>query len=324
MSTLVTSPSPPIRVPFEAQAFPSSLSIPTAGGLKASWNDILWAAVTVGRPCRYCVFRHGNASAYEAIFRWSLVRMALQQSGVGVSRLQRTEAYKTLDPTEKGSVSYFLGLTFCKLFATNFLDTPWLLHLDVFGDRYRPLLVGRSRPDLVGKSNTSREWSVFECKGRGTKPDNDTKQEAKRQARRLTKFDGSKCSLHVCAITYFAGDELNFFWADPPAGDEPIEITSRDEDWRDYYLPLVQFFRLRGGFDARGPDKYLALEVPEFDLRIEIAQLVADLLRREQWNAAREHATSHANDLKISGFQPDGLRIIAGESWRAKLEWPSQ
>lgn len=47
------------------------------GELDVTWDDILWAAVTVGRPSLHYVFQHGRASEYEALFRWSLIRMAL-------------------------------------------------------------------------------------------------------------------------------------------------------------------------------------------------------------------------------------------------------
>jgi len=50
----------------------------TAGELDVTWDDILWAAMTVGRPNRHDVFHHGTASIHEAIFRTSLVRMALE------------------------------------------------------------------------------------------------------------------------------------------------------------------------------------------------------------------------------------------------------
>jgi hypothetical protein len=308
-------------VPFQADAFPPGLGMQSAGALPIDWNDILWAAMTVGRPNRYYVFRHDVASAYEAIFRTSLTRMAVQQSGPGSSRLRRTEAYRTLDPTEKGAVSYFLGLTMCKLFATKLLDTPWLLHLDVFGDRYRALLVGRSRPDLFGMSTTSREWTAFECKGRGTKPDEETKRKAKVQARRLREIGGAKCRLHVSAFTYFEGDRLTFYWADPPTSDEPIELLPRDEDWQHYYLPVIDLFRARGGFaEAAVAHHQLSVDVPELDLRIELAPSVADALRHADWTRAREEAMSHAAELREDGFQPDGLRIIAGQSWRERLQ----
>ena len=109
-------------------------------------GDLLWAARTVGRPNTAYVLAHGDASYHEALFRLSLVRMALEQRPFSGS-LQRTDAFRSLDPTEKGAVSYFLGMVFCKLFASRFLHTMWLLHLDVFRDQLdSALLGGRSRP----------------------------------------------------------------------------------------------------------------------------------------------------------------------------------
>ena len=135
-------------IPYESQDFPSTYGI-GSGNLSTSWDDLLWAALTVGRPNTAYVFRHGDASLYEALFRLSLIRMAVEQDCVG--ELNRTTAFAALDPTEKGAVSYFLGMAVCKLFAAKLLHAPWLLHLDVFRDSLNPLLLGRSRPDLVGR-----------------------------------------------------------------------------------------------------------------------------------------------------------------------------
>jgi hypothetical protein len=63
-------------------------------------------------PPTYHVFRHGEASFHEAIFRLALIRMAVEQAWSGY--LRRTDAFAALDPTEKGMVSYFLGMTLCK------------------------------------------------------------------------------------------------------------------------------------------------------------------------------------------------------------------
>jgi hypothetical protein len=245
--------------------------------------------------------------------------MALEQYGPSGIRLYRTEAYKTLDPTEKGAVSYFLGMTMCKLFAAKLLDTPWLLHLDIYGDR--AVITGRSRPDLFGLSTTSREWAVFECKGRGTEPDKETKQKAKKQAERLEEVEGVRCRVNVAAFTYFKRDSLNFYWEDPPASDEPIKIPYSDEDWQHYYLPVIELFRAHGGF-ADEMMAHLSVDVPELDLRIEVAPSVARALRDGHWNLARQEATLNAAKLRADGFQPDGLRIIAGVSWRERLQWP--
>ena len=105
-------------------------------------GEILWAAVTVGRPDTFHVFRHGRASVYEAIFRWSMIRMALQQQGACWQRLVRTEAFKRMDPTEKGAVNYFLGLAVCKLFAWKLLRSPWTCHLDAYRRTLSPKRLG--------------------------------------------------------------------------------------------------------------------------------------------------------------------------------------
>ena len=119
--------------------------------------------LTVGRPNTAYVFTHGDASYHEALFRLSLVRMALEQEPSSGSLL-RTTAFRSLDPTEKGAVSYFLGLAICKLFASTLLHTEWLLHIDVFRDQLDVTLLGRSRPDLVGQGDNDA-WHAFECKG---------------------------------------------------------------------------------------------------------------------------------------------------------------
>src|SRR4051812_42752805 len=100
--------------------------------LSTNWNELLWAALTVGRPNRQYVFRYGTPSLYEAIFRVSMLRMALEQRSPTARRLRRTETAKNLDPSEKGAINYFLGLVICKLFADKLLNVPWMMHLDVW------------------------------------------------------------------------------------------------------------------------------------------------------------------------------------------------
>ena len=177
-------------IPYTSRDFPSG-TIAGRGDLQTGWGDLLWAALTVGRPNTAYVLAHGDASYHEALFRLSLVRMALEQRPFSRS-LQRTDAFRSLDPTEKGAVSYFLGMAFCKLFASRFLHTTWLLHLDVFRDQLGPaLLGGRSRPDLVGQ-DVKGAWHAFECKGRSSAPNVEDRRKAKAQAQRLVhrQLDG--------------------------------------------------------------------------------------------------------------------------------------
>lgn len=97
-------------------------------------------------------------------------------------------------------------MAICKLFASRLLNTPWLLHLDVFRDQLNPAtLGGRSRPDLVGQ-DASGAWHAFETKGRSSVPSSEDKLKAKSQAQRLVSVDGSACSLHIGSFAYFRGD----------------------------------------------------------------------------------------------------------------------
>jgi hypothetical protein len=196
---------------YESEGFPTNILRNEQRRLDVTWDDILWAAVTIGRPDIFHVFRHGRASVYEAIFRWSMVRIALQQQGARRQKLVRTEAFKRMDPTEKGAVNYFLGLVVCKLFAWKLLNSPWTCHLNAYRTTLASkLLSGWSRPDMVAQSTSSQDWYAFECKRRGSVPGDAEKQKAKRQAQRLVSVAGTICTLHVGAITFFRNNALEF------------------------------------------------------------------------------------------------------------------
>ena len=51
-----------LRISYHSQSFPTVYSVPRVGTLETSWDELLWAAITIGRPSTYCVFRHGPAS----------------------------------------------------------------------------------------------------------------------------------------------------------------------------------------------------------------------------------------------------------------------
>src|SRR5438309_10570763 len=91
-------------------------------------------------------------------------------------------------------------MTICKLFATKLLDTPWLLHLDVFGSQLGAVLRGRSRPDVVGQSGGD-QWVAFESKGRVSPPDDTAKTNAKRQAQRCVQVNETRMSLPLHSAT---------------------------------------------------------------------------------------------------------------------------
>lgn len=313
-----------LSIDYESEHFPPGRNLAVSGTLAISWGDILWAALTLGRPNLNFVFRHGQGSRYEALFRLSLVRMALEQRPTG-SRLRRTNAFKALDPTEKGAVNYFLGMTFCKLFADRLLNTPWLLHLDVFRQQLTPAtLGGRSRPDLVGQEVNGGAWHVFESKGRASKPGSREKTKAKSQAQRLVRLSNRACDLHIGAITYFSSDTLRFYWRDPDP-EKPDELPSLDLDvpegaWRNYYAAVVALIRTRTSSRVEGSDGRMQLaEIEEADVSLGAHSKILPLLLAERWEEARRVAIDLGPELQNEGYRSDGLIVRAGESWLRPL-----
>jgi hypothetical protein len=228
-------------------------------------------------------------------------------------RLRRTSAFAALDPTEKGMVSYFLGMTLCKLFASRLLDTPWLLHLDVFRPFLNPILLGRSRPDLVGENNAGH-WHAFESKGRSSHPSSDDKQKAKSQAQRLVSVNGIACSLHIGSFASFKADLLEFYWKDPEADPkEPIELPPPNEEWRHYYEPSLSLA-------SYSEDTALVSERDRADLTVNIHPKIRRFLDAGLWLQARAEAKELRDEFVNKGYQPDGLRVIAGGTWSKRFE----
>jgi hypothetical protein len=293
-----------------SEDFPASHPV-SSGTLGLEWSDLLWAAITIGRPNVTYVFQHGDASIHEALFRVFMIKTALGQVG-GSRRFQRTAAFKALDPTEKGAVSYFLGMAVCKLFASRLLNTPWLLHLDVFGSQLSAATKsGRSRPDLIGQ-DTSGAWHAFETKGRSGMPSAEDKLKAKTQAERLVSVNGTACTLQIGSFTFFRKDALEFYWRDPepeaPEKLDPIKIKVTDKDWAAYYTHAM-------ALEDQAKDGLLAEQFRAADIKVEIHPKVRPLLIERQWGEARRISSALSSVFLKDGYKADGVRVVMGDSW---------
>ena len=318
------TPPQVIRIDYASEGFsPGGLVSNGYATLTTSWDELLWAAITVGRPSRQFVFRYGTSSVYEAMFRLSLVRMTLEQARPSASRLRRTDAARTLDPSEKGAVNYFLGMIMCKLFCARLLRAPWLLHLDVFRPQLNPVLTGRSRPDLVGQTN-SGEWVAIESKGRVSTPNSDVKSKAKQQAERLVSVDGAVPSFHIGAITYFRGDVLQFFWRDPEPGRargrKPIKVSVDESAWSHYYLPVLELLRSQIGDYAEMLHVPHVVPIKQLDVELGIHPRVLGYLIDRKWGDAKRSCLEYKDELHRDGYQADGIRLVTGPSWLKPFE----
>ena len=290
---------------------------PGSGNRQTDWDDLLWAALTVSRPDAAHVFRHGQAFYYEALFRLSLIRITFEQRPNGRS-LCRTKASRSLDPTEKGAVSYFVAMAVCKLFANLLVDTTWVLHLALFRHQLIPtLLSGRSRPDLLGEDH-NEAWHAFECKGRSRAPNAVDRRKAKAQAQRLLRVDSTNCSLHIGAIAYLLQNEIEYHWRDPNPEEveklEPLEVRLPEDAWRHYYEPALA---LAANVDTLAPIEDRAAPA---DVNVEIHERILELLLEASWAKVQSLARELETRLLKTDFQADGVNVVAGQSWRRDRE----
>lgn len=320
------------RIEYTSADFPGSNPKVSPGTRceNFGWNDLIWAAITVGRGGWFDVIRFGTPSTYEILFRACLLKTAIQASSTARS-FEWTGAYRNLDPSEKGAVSYFIGLMMCKLFAERFLDVPWILHLDVYRSQLNPVLLrGRSRPDLVGQS-LGGDWVVFESKGRTSGPTQDDKDKAKVQARRLTHVNGARIAYGVALFSHFYRGELKVHWQDPKPDEgteepeEPFTLEAEIDDFlRHYYQPIVNVVGIgRLLFHAQHPEP---IQIAEADFSLAIDPRVTRYLLSEDYGAVRRFlaTTSYAEAAPRGSpgipYRKDGIAIIAGDSWNQAVE----
>lgn len=126
---------------------------------------LLLSAITVGRASLKHVLANGIFSQFEVKIKIYKIISYLQKDKAG--NLYYTDAFESLDPSEKCGVSYFMGLVFTKLLANRFYNIRYLLHYDIYKKYLVPQSVRTNamKPDLLGLSGKGM-WNVFESKGR--------------------------------------------------------------------------------------------------------------------------------------------------------------
>jgi hypothetical protein len=311
----------PLGIEFESDEFPATGKVANGSSvLPVDWSELLWAALTVGRPNTSFVFQHGESSFYEALFRLSLIRSVVEQSGPRSSRYHRTSASSALDPTEKGATNYFLGMTVAKLFADKLLEAPWALHFDIFRRRLGAQLGGRSRPDLLAQTNAG-DWIALECKGRASQPNETSKKSAKDQAARVIAVQGKQPLYAIGAITFFKNETLHFFWRDPSPGDTTaakLKIDVLPDDWQYYYRLIFEIVNQRGS-EALQTDSPIVAQLDEADLAVGLHPLVLKRLRASDWQGAVDAGRQVG---RVGEYRGDGIVLRAGPAWTRRRNPP--
>lgn len=176
--------------------------------LPASWPQLVRSAATVGRDVSWTRLEHDRALLrHERIWRIAMMRGCLRETaGSSASRLVRTSTYATLDPAEKGAVSFFLGQALAKYVAEVMFDCIVFAHLDS-ALQYEGLPRIGQRPDFIGLCRDGRTL-IVEAKGR-------SQGLAGVLSKAKTQLSGLHGDVNYACASYFANDELRVAMLDP-------------------------------------------------------------------------------------------------------------
>lgn len=312
-------------VTYTSTGFPQHLGNDLQGvnTLSCTWEDIVWAAVTVGKAEHFHLLRFGIYSRMEMIFRASLIFANLKQNNGSVTC--RTDAFNFLDPTEKGAVSYFLGMTSAKLLAERYLSVPWLMHLDVYWAELNPVLApGKSKPDLIGK-DLAGNWIILEAKGRSSAYIGEALTKAKSQTEKLQSVNGTDPHLRVALVCYFPDQEFRIEWNDPEDFDKDAESIDLDEGsfLSAYYRPFVSLIRDRDidtNTITQGERNFNVVRIDEADLAVGLDVYVLQKLQEAQYTELkaylkRSSTTLSSRDGQRTKIGIDGVLVQLGERW---------
>ena len=336
---------------YEAHAFNNRLGINGSHQLRVTWEEIVHAAITVGRSGRRDVLKHGHYSLFEMHYRCCLIYANLQTSHS--DHIIKTCAYMDLDPSEKSAISYFLGLTFTKLLAARLFRIPWLMHLDVYKNQLSILTSG-NRPDLVGQDGPGK-WSVFEAKGRTRGKTSHVVAKAKGQTRGLRTICNCYPVNRVASIVHFPRQSLRVYLEDPDEIiDDAVDLNfSENQFHQDYYglfatlfdpdreadrtasinrqvtvVPVAGNQRTVHIVAMEGIDVEIGLEAHVYNVLrsqnirsqiSEIMPLIQELLAQfdteniQQRDIGPDESTDSGEEDSYLG--PDGVFVRLGESW---------
>jgi hypothetical protein len=304
------------RLSYRATNFPASYGVSLIGqhDLTFTWPELVWAAISVGRKELLHLLRYGAFSAFEIVYRAAILFANLRETPDDA--ITRSEAYDGLDPSEKGAVSYFMGLTGTKLIADRLLAVPWLMHLDVYRQELQPVLQGATKPDLVGR-NTAGEWIAIESKGRTHGYDQRAMNRAKEQVEGLLSISGVTPVLRVALLAHFDGGLLQCAVDDPEKTKKrtkPIDLPlSEHRLLEGYYRPFREW--LRSVPNARdeiiGQQKFRLADMPEVNISVGLREdiLLGEIVAQPQVAFGGRFSEEHQYVGR------DGVIVRVGDLW---------
>ncbi len=294
--------------------------------LNVSWRELVWSAVSVGKPGVAYIMAHGRHSISDVIVRAHTVYASLRNS-LGV--FEKSTLYDSLDPTEKGATSYFLGMMAAKIVAARLLQTPWLIHLSLLRVIGGSVVLhgGKSEPDLVGM-NSRGDWLVMEAKGRTHGYSDDAMITAKKQTRHLRRVNGNFPAGRIVVQAYFS-PHLQFEIQDPEEYDSDAPDLNFDlvSALKTYYSMVFPISATITETRRLGEREYLIERNDEVGVTIGIERRVVEALDADSPPIFQERfhgvPPEVADGNELFALFSDGLAIALDDRWgeqRMRLE----
>jgi hypothetical protein len=314
-----------MRIPYAATNFPAGLAATLSSNphITVTWTDLVWAAVTAGKPGSSYLLAHGWHSLADLVVRTHTVYANLRQR---LHYCERSMLYDSLDPSEKSATSYFLGMTMAKLFAAQLFDTPWLFHVSLASSNGTLIKFKRgtkSQPDLIGQK-ANGDWIVIEAKGRTNGLDLVALGKAKDQTRMIRQINGVTPQLRIALQTYFDAD-LSVRLDDPEDSDPDSTDIELDLDaafLRYYALASAVTKQTTDVREVRGR-KYVTRFDLDSGITIGLETRILERIAQGNFQGVRaELKNFDAVGTETTGAlstYPDGLFIALDERWSPEL-----
>ena len=205
------------------------------GHLSLTWDEVIWATMTVGKA-RRDVLRHGRYSSADLVHR---IACRYAYFDIRGGQMVRSPAFKTMDPSEEAIASSYLGMAMAKLYADKVLGIPWLMHISRYEAAWA-VKYGASakRPDLFG-CNPAGDWAVAEAKGRD-RVTGAFVTEQQEQKSSVATINGAAPTHRYGAATRFQEGRLALRIVDPPSRHDAQAVPIDPAAWLvDYCTPIV-------------------------------------------------------------------------------------
>ena len=229
-------------IPLDITGFEDSWpNLNSSKAIDVTAEELVWSAMMVGYPGQVLDF-------WALLHRASIVLGYLSAPATRsmmANPIEQSSDFERADLTEKGAVSYYLGLFAAKAISARLLDIPWLVHYD-FYLRSRGYKATGTRPDLVGVSHRGPApgtWFAVEAKGRSA----DVKGKALAGEFAKAKYQLGQALVPeprgagIASIATFRSKEWRVAWQDPePASDDPLSAAEHSRFLAAYYEPVLR------------------------------------------------------------------------------------